>query len=260
MHGSPVLSGMGKPKQTPMSYKRFVVVADNHGRMVCHETQKKLMGFVNDWNPHYRIHLGDVWDFTPIRKGASNEEKAEGISQDYHQGMEFLDAYKPHLLTLGNHDDRIWMHSTNVDGMLRERCAELAAETEEEFKKRKIKWVPYHISKYLQMPEGGPKLIHGFRSNMYPAKAHADHFGPCIHGHVHKPDTYYLRHIEGGVAHSIGCIGDISQMTYADKHAAKLGWRQGWMYGIINTKTGAWEAWHVTRDTNGAYLSPQGVL
>ena len=164
-----------------MSWKKFVVCGDSHGGLVCEIAKKKFLDFVANWKPAYRIHLGDLWDFSPLRRGASQEDKADGIADDYSAGIEFLNDYKPHFLTLGNHDDRIWMNSTHcADGILRERCNQLASASEEEFRKRKIKWVPYHVSKYLQMPEGGPKLIHGFRATMYPAKATFENWGPSI--------------------------------------------------------------------------------
>lgn len=243
-----------------MSWKKFVVCGDSHGSLVCERSKKKFLDFVDDWKPHHRIHLGDLWDFSPLRKGASQEEKADGIADDYVAGIEFLDEYKPHFLTLGNHDDRIWMHSTHcADGILRERCSQLAEASENEFKKRKIQWVPYHVSRYLKMPEGGPKLIHGFRATMYPAKAHFENWGASICGHVHKPDTYIARHIEGQASYSVGCLANIDLMTYADRTPAKLAWRRGWLYGMINAKTGAWNAWHVIEE-GGQWISPMGIL
>jgi len=241
-------------------FKRFLVCADNHGELVCEDSLKKLLDFNNTWKPDYRIHLGDVWDFSPIRRGASQEEKGAGIAEDFTAGLRMLDAFKPHFLTLGNHDDRIYQLATHcADGMLRERCEELVQAAEREFKKRKITFCEYKVTKYLQLPEGGPKLIHGFRSSMYPAKAHHDNWGSCLHGHVHRPDSYVSRNIDGGESFSIGCLADLDRLTYSDRQPAKLGHRNGFLYGIINTKTGDWKAWQVTKE-NGIWISPQGLL
>jgi hypothetical protein len=243
-----------------MSYIPWIAAADNHGSLGCPVALKKLLAFCDTWKPKHRIHLGDLWDFSPLRRGASQEEKAEGIVDDYQAGLEFIDAFKPNFLTLGNHDDRIWLNSTHApDGILRERCQELARASEDAFRKRRIAFVPYHVKSYLRMPEGGPRLIHGFRATMYPAKAHYENWGECLHGHTHKPDAYHARHIEGSQAFSVGCMADITQMTYADRTPAKLAWRQGFLYGLINSKTGQWQAWHATNE-NGTWISPQGVL
>jgi hypothetical protein len=48
-------------------------------------------------------------------------------------------------------------------------------------------------------------------------------------------------------------------MTYADRTPAKLAWRQGWFYGMINSKTGQWNAWHVINE-GGQWISPMGIL
>ena len=242
-----------------MAYKRFLVCADNHGHLVDTDAMIKLMAFADSWKPHYRVHLGDLWDFSPLRKGASPEDRAEGISMDYLAGMTFLDAFKPNYLTIGNHDDRIWLGMHSGDGILQERCAELVKHSEEQFKKRKITWCPYHVSKYLQLPEGGPKLLHGFRATMYPARSHYENWGSCLVGHVHKPDIYSARHIDGSQAFSLGCMANIDSLTYADRHAAKLSWRNGFLYGLINDKTGAWNAWNVTKEGSD-WISPQGIL
>ena len=243
-----------------MNYKRFLYAADSHGDLICPTAVKKLLNFQKEWKPHYTIHGGDLWDFAALRNGAGQDEKAHGIGEDFDAGMRFLEELKPNYLTLGNHDDRIWLTTAKMaDGILRERCQELATAAERRFKQLKIEAIPYHVSKFLQMPEGGPKLIHGFHSGVNPAKMHYERYGPCIHGHVHAPGEYTARHIDGSQAFSVGCIGDIDKMSYADRFTAKLGWRQGFLYGYINTRTGAWKAWNVTND-NGDWLSPMGIL
>lgn len=241
-------------------FKRFIVGTDPHGSLVCDEAVKKLLDFDATWKADYRIHLGDAWDFSPLRRGASQEEKAEGISEDFTAGLIFLDQFKPHFLTLGNHDDRVFQHATHcADGILRERCEELCVAIEREFKKRKTAWCEYKVGKYLMMPEGGPKLIHGFRSTMYPAKAHYENWGECLHGHCHTADEYTARHISGGKAFSVPCLADLNKLTYSDRQPAKLGHRNGFLYGIINQKTGAWDAWQVTK-IKGDWFSPHGPL
>jgi hypothetical protein len=251
---------MGHSESKNMSYKKFIVATDNHGGLVCHEAKKVLLAFCETWKPNYRIHLGDLWDFSPLRRGASQEEKAHGIADDFIEGLKFLDDYKPNYLTLGNHDDRIYQYATHcADGMLRERCEELVIASEKEFKRRKITFCEYKVTQYLRLPEGGPKLIHGFRSTVSPARAHYDNWGSCLHGHCHTVDEHTARHIDGGKAYSVGCMADLNQLSYSDRQPAKLGHRNGFLYGIINTKTGDWKAWQVSKE-NEVWISPQGML
>lgn len=242
------------------SFKRFVFATDNHGDLVCPEATSKLFTFCKEFKPHYRIHGGDVWDFGYLRRGASAEDKVSGITEDYAAGMKFLEEFRPHYLTLGNHDDRVWMNtSRGQDGIIKERCIELANASERRFSQLKIKHVPYHVNQWLQLPEGGPKLLHGFRSTMYPAKAHFENWGPCIHGHCHTPDEYTARHIDMSKSFSVGCLANLDNLSYADRTPGKLAWRNGFLYGYINVKTGHWNAWNVSKE-NGIWLSPQGEL
>jgi len=242
-------------------YQKFIYAADNHGWLYCKDALKKLLDFSNTWKPKFKVHGGDLWDFSALRMGASQEDKAQGIAEDFTAGLDWLDEYSPRFLTLGNHDDRIWQQAQQrSDGVLREACEQLCQSAEREFKKRKIQWIPYHIDKFLRLPCGGPKFIHGFKSSMYPAKAHFENWGDVIHGHTHKPDMYVARHVDGGKALSAGCMADLSQFSYSNRQPARLGHRNGFVYGIIDAK-GNWEAWQVIRnETTGDWISPHGLL
>jgi hypothetical protein len=243
-----------------MAWEKSIFISDTHGDLVCPDAVKVVKKFIEAWQPKHRVHLGDVWDFRSIRRGASPDERMEGISYDYNCGIELLDWYRPNYLTMGNHDFRLWRAASETSqGVLADLCAMKVQELEDKLRAMKIKWVPYKVNAYLTLPMGGLKLIHGFRSTMYPAKAHFEHWGDCIFGHVHKPDSHEARHIDGGKATAVGTLADISKMTYADMHAAKLGWRNSFHYGLHNTKTGKYELWPVTKDGKD-WISPQGIL
>ena len=244
-----------------MAQKRFVYCTDSHGDLIHDESAQKLMAFCDGYQPHYRVHGGDFIDLACLRGGASPEDKAHGVIDDYHAGMKFLRQYRPTHLTLGNHDDRLWGISENFrDGIIREHCSALVKETEAEFKRLKIEWCKYEVGIFLKLPCGGPKFTHGFSSAQVSTAHKMFHkWGSVISGHVHKPDTYTATHCDGGMAMVAGCIGDIEKMTYANRFEAKMGWRNGFIYGTINDKTGKWFAWHVIKD-DGQWISPMGIL
>lgn len=244
-----------------MPWEKSIIVGCSHGELIDKKAVKVLLNFMEDWQPKHRVHLGDFLDLRALRKKADPEERKEGIAYDYNCGMEFLDQYKPTHLTLGNHDHRIWRAAQefSTHGVLAEHMQQLADDTEEELRKRNINWRPWGVEEYLQLPMGGPKLIHGYRSTMYPARAHFEHWGECIAAHVHKPDYYEARHIEGGKAFTVGTLADIKKMTYANNYPAKLGWRQSFLYGMHHTKTGKWYAWQAINE-GGEWISPHGIL
>jgi len=242
-----------------MAFKRFLVCADNHGHLVNKQAVKKFKAFKEDFKPHHTIHLGDLFDLTSIRKGASESDRQLGIAEDFQAGLEFLDLGFNYL-TLGNHDARLWEHAEDSQtGVMRESCQTLVKHAESAFRERRIKYVHYNVNQYLQLPEGGPKFLHGFLAGQNPAKAHFDRFGPCLVGHCHSPDTYTAKHISGGQAHVLGCMANIESMTYAERYPNRLGWRTGWGFGIINDKTGKWNFWDVVEE-DGCYISPTGIL
>jgi hypothetical protein len=72
-------------------------------------------------------------------------------------------------------------------------------------------------------------------------------------------DIYHARHIDGGTAHSVGTLADMTKMSYADHHAAKLGWRNSFAYGLHNTKTGKHEIWQIVKEGKD-WISPMGTL
>jgi hypothetical protein len=130
-----------------MAWEKSIFLADTHGDLVCPEAVKVVKRFMDDWQPKIRVHLGDAWDFRSLRKGASPEERMEGISYDYSCGMELLDWYRPNMLTMGNHDARLWRAAEeSSNGILADLCTLKAQDTEDELRKRKIKWVPWKVT------------------------------------------------------------------------------------------------------------------
>jgi predicted phosphodiesterase len=239
-------------------WEKSIFIADTHGDLVCPDAVKVVKRFIDSWQPKIRVHLGDVWDFRAIRRGASPEERMKGISYDYNCGFEFLEWYQPHFLTLGNHDHRLWRAATETSqGVLADLCSVKAQETEDRLRKLKIKWVPWKVTERLKI--GNLSLIHGFHSSMHPAKAHHEKYGSSIFGHVHSPSDYEARHIDGGSSHAVGTLAKIDKMSYADSFTAKLGWRNGFAYGLHNTKTGAFKIWQIVKQGKD-WVSPHGIL
>ena len=241
-------------------YEKSIFIGCTHGDLFDESNESIIKNFIADWKPKHRVHLGDAWDFRALRKKAEAEERAEGIQRDYQAGLQLLKWFKPTLMTLGNHDHRVWRaaHETS-NGVLAELCGQFANTIEDDLRKLRIQWVPWGVHNYLTLPMGGPKLLHGYRSTMYPAKAHFDNYGPCITAHVHRPDSHEARHIDGGKAFCVGTLGDIKKMTYADNYPAKLGWRQSFLYGLHHKRTGKWQAWECVKE-GGEWISPHGVL
>jgi predicted phosphodiesterase len=242
-----------------MALIKFVVATDNHGHLVDEVASRNLVEFCADYKPRHRIHLGDLWDAAPLRKAASDSERMEGLQADWLAGLAFLDAYRPNILTLGNHDARYWDLMASPNGVLREKGEQLVAAATEEFKRRKITWVPYHASKFLRMPEGGPVFIHGFRTGPSAVKNMHAVYGACMFGHTHTYAEHSTENINGGGSVNVPAMADFSKMSYADRSAGRNQWRNGWTMGTLNEKTGSFKTWTILRDGDD-WLSPLGKL
>ena len=72
-----------------MKSRRFVIVADSHGDQIDPETERAILAFNADFKPQIRIHAGDLWDFRNLRRGASDDEKAHSLQDDWDAGADF---------------------------------------------------------------------------------------------------------------------------------------------------------------------------
>src|SRR6056297_3489052 len=92
--------------------QKILIVADSHGDMIDDRTRQAVLSFKRSYKPDIIIHLGDAWDFRPLRRGASIEEKSESMMDDYAHGETFLKALfsgdQNNYFLMGNHDDRIY--------------------------------------------------------------------------------------------------------------------------------------------------------
>lgn len=241
-----------------LHWKPFLCASDNHGDQADKETLRRFFDFADDLKPAHRIHLGDLFDFRPLRKGAGADERAERIEADVVAGQAFLERFKPDTLLLGNHDARLWEAVHSNDGMVATCAAQMLQSFQGDgyavpqigglLKKVGVKRIlPYHRKKGVYKM-GGINFLHGFRATQHPAKALSENYnGPsCIGGHVHKFDVYIPRHIDGGISMTAPCMADLD-MSYLDRFVAALAHDNGWIFGVVNERTGKHEAWCVRR-------------
>lgn len=246
-----------------MSLVKFVFATDTHGDMVNASAVEKLLTFVDSWKPKYRIHGGDGMDLRCYRKGASREEREDGISRDVQAHLHFLNQYKPHVFIEGNHDDRLREQSEY--GSEEARSTEIARELQDTldayYRKKKMQVVKYSYvngrKDYWQAPEGGYYFAHGKHHNMHAAKSnHETYEHPVICGHVHRFCSWQGR---TGTSYTSPCLADIEKLRYDRHRPGKYKQSNGWVYGMINSKTGNSIAWTVVCD-GGKWLSPEGEL
>jgi predicted phosphodiesterase len=215
--------------------RRFVVVSDNHGDMADATATAALFSFIEDYKPEIRIHAGDNWDFRNLRKGASDDEKAASLEDDWDWGARFLERFfkggTTKVFLRGNHDERLWDFRESATGLLRDYAADGIKRVEALTRRLGVMMLPYDAE--LGIYELGKlTVLHGYHAGVGAARQHANIYGNTIFGHTHTIESAPVASREPAEARSIGCLCR-RDMGYINRKTAKLRWAQGWAYGVL---------------------------
>ena len=194
-----------------------------------------LLAFAKDFNPDVRVIAGDLWDFRNLRKGASDDEKAASLSDDWEAGLEFASTFfadgSDKTLMLGNHDTRLWDFSHSATGLLRDYANDGIKRVQGYVKRWNSKLLPYDSAKGI-CHIGHLKVVHGYFAGSNATQQHARVYGNVIHGHTHDIAVCAIPSLEPKEARSIGCLCK-RDMDYCNAKTAKLRWSHGWAYGFL---------------------------
>ena len=225
-----------------MSWIPFSIASDNHGDMGDPVAIKAFLNFCDEFKPKIRIHLGDAIDYRGIRRGASPEDKYESMQADYDDGTQFLRDYGANVWLWGNHDDRPNLMAENTNGVMRDYAARINQDMLDFAKDQKCQVLPYDVAKGVyelgKVNSGGVRCVHGTSAGIHALRAEVAAYHRVIHGHVHTR------------AHTVGSTYDPSEgytcpclcrldMTYSKAWKASLRHCHGWLFGIMNNRTGA---------------------
>jgi hypothetical protein len=218
-----------------MKYKKFVVACDSHGDMIDPKCEQAILGFIKEFKPSIRIHAGDAFDFRNLRKGASDEEKASSLEDDWSAGSDFLRKYfdggKDNHYLLGNHSARLWDFRNSCTGVIRDYANDGIKRVEALARRARARMYPYDSALGI-MRLGRLNVIHGYHTGVGACRQHAAIYGNCIFGHVHTIESAPVASLEPAEARSIGCLC-IRDMDYVNKKTGKLRWGQGWCFGLL---------------------------
>jgi len=216
--------------------RRFIVVSDNHGDMVDEVAGRALQSFLSDFDPEVRVHAGDNWDFRNLRRGASDDEKAASLVEDWEAGAEFLTSFfaggKENWFLRGNHDERLWMFAGSATGLLRDYAHDGIKRVEGLIRKSHAKMLPYDSARGV-LDLGKLRVLHGYHVGVTACRAHANVYGNCLFGHVHSIESAAVASFAPAEARSIGCLCQ-RDMDYVAAKTAKLRWGHGWAAGILH--------------------------
>lgn len=235
-----------------MKAERFVICGDSHGDMIDAGAERAFRAFVKSFKPDIRIHLGDYMDLRPLRKGANDEEKREGMQQDVEQGIDFLRWYDPQIVMKGNHDQRLDDMFEYSGDKNRKWLAKMLIDSIAD-QLPNIRFYPYCKRKGIYQ-FGDYKLMHGYNANLHAAYKASSHYGNVIMGHVHTPTgPVRFPHYDGAVGYTCGCLCRLD-MEYNRSHLGTLKQGHGWLYGWkahnkldIRAMTTAGSVWRIPK-------------
>ena len=219
-----------------MKHRRFVVASDSHGDQVDPETERALFAFIADFKPQLRIHAGDAWDFRNLRRGASDDEKAHSLEDDWQAGSDFMrrffDGGKENHFLRGNHDERLWNFAHSATGLLRDYAHDGIKRVEKLAAKSRAKMMPYD-SRLGVLKLGALKVIHGYAAGIGAARKHAIVYRNCLFGHTHNCDVAGAESDEGvSEARGIGACCRLD-MPYNAHQTSKLRHQNAFCYGLL---------------------------
>lgn len=240
-----------------MKSRTFIAIADPHGDMLDEVTSKALKSFMADFKPHTRLHLGDAFDFRNLRKGASDDEKAASLEDDWNMGKdfmrEFFDGGKENHFLRGNHDERLWHFANSATGLLRDYAMDGIKRLEAIVKQSKAKMLPYHVRDGV-LRIGSLKAVHGYAHGLNAAQVHARVFRNCIFGHIHSIVSAPVESDDGPMeARGIGALCQID-MPYNSTRTATLRQENGWAYGHL-FEDGSYQLFQTRRIKNSFYAA-----
>lgn len=218
-----------------MVMETFVAVGDLHGDRQDENAVHAFKKFVKEFDPKYRIFLGDIWDFRAIREGATKTEKFHSMEEDFQAGMEFIEWFKPTVILLGNHDQRLWdlieKEGVKKSGPLTDLAKRLVGEFEEFTKGNGTFVLPYDKRRGVWR-YNGLKFAHGFSQGKDAASEMARVYGNVIFGHGHAIDVASEPGDEPRVARMVGALCRLD-MSYNRAQLATLRQQHGWAYGVF---------------------------
>lgn len=211
------------------SSRRFVIVTDSHGEHIDREAEAMFRRFVKDYKPDIRIHAGDAFDFTWLRKKASDEEQRCDIHDDLTMGLDFLRWYKPTHITWGNHDKRVWDAAASDDGKMSFLAGQIIDMVESVIGGAKT--YPY-CKRNGVMQFGDRRIVHGYHGGINALSQAVQVYGAVIMGHVHRVEERSVGRWDGATGNAIGCLCNLD-LKYNYGTPGTLAQRHGFAFGTI---------------------------
>lgn len=239
--------------------KKFQIVSDIHGNLKDDRACEAATAFARRFNPEIRVIAGDLWDFAAIRQGASEDDRAISMRDDFEAGRDFAADFfgetSENVLMLGNHDIRAYDLRECTDAVKSDLGHRMVADIKAVAFKHNAKLIDYDAREGVY-EIGNLNVVHGFHAGMSACANHARIYGNVVFGHIHSIESFQTPGIKQKEARSIGCLCDLNP-GYANRKTGKLRWSHGWAYGWLHDD-GTYAIFQA-RGVNGKFYAPTDI-
>jgi hypothetical protein len=213
-------------------WKKIVAVGCTHGRYICPDARRAFLGFLDDFRPAVRVHLGDFCDTTAFRAGAhGSADEAEDVEPDIDGGLTFLAEMGATHVLCGNHEDRLWREAASPNAVVAYAAGKCIGALQDHARKYRYElreWEGVHQRPFVF---GGVKFLHGVMFGENATRDHAEAFGDIVHAHTHRPAFAIGRRDDSPIGICVGTLTRRREMSYAKARRATLAWGQGFVFG-----------------------------
>ena len=215
---------------------KFMALSCTHGNLMDEAAFAYFMKEKKAYKPKHMIHLGDAFEFTALRKGATEDEKRIDIEEDIEWGLwslqEMMEGIKGERWFLrGNHCERLWEMAQKGTTVGRDFAKMHIARIEEFLGDMKIKTKPYCSTQgVIQIND--LLAMHGYGFGVNAAKDHMKIYHKSLmFGHTHRAESA----IGTGWPHPIEALNVGMMMNkfpkYASRTTSVLSWAHGFAKG-----------------------------
>lgn len=237
-------------------WERWIACADPHGDMADHEAVAAFLRHNASWKAKHRLLLGDNFDFRPLRRKASADEQREHLGPDIAAGKRFIKQMRPTHYLLGNHEGRLVRFAQEGSGAVGELAQMGLADIMATAKGVGATVYPYDKRAGV-VKIGKLNFLHGFFVGVTAEQRHANVYGPCLFGHLHRIGEAPVPGLERRTARCIGALCKLD-MDYNAHQPSSLAHEHGWAFGVCHKKTGEYVAWQA-RKVDGKWLVPSDI-
>ncbi len=224
-----------KPFAITKGWKKWMAVSCSHGDHIDPEARDAVLAFKERFKPDTTIHLGDFIDMAAARSGAMNDpnasDRAASVADDLAAGVDFLQELRPNHILYGNHEDRLFRLANSPNALAAHASTLVIQEIEKTAKNLKARLYPYDMQSHPII--GGTRFIHGFMYNVASIRDHAETFGNCVMGHIHRVGIEQARTLNGATGYAVGMLMRFNA-DYAKTKRQTLSWSQGFGYGYYS--------------------------